>query len=192
VIAKPCNPGLTLTLLLGILAASPHCQAAESTTHLTIAQACYCKRTFWQEHHQPPCTAVQQIITRQKMSRSSQQLQINCTSRNPWSKAFTQHAPVVHACPRAASTLVSARLSLAAAAVKAELQDQHTHQHIQQQWQQAFPVVSSKRQLLAFGCACCLSLQAQQQLPAAADSGQFTYAGAQTTMRYPLCCIWCT
>jgi hypothetical protein len=35
----------------------------------------------------------------------------------------------------------------------------------------------SKRQLLVFGCAYCLSLQTQQLLPAAADSGHFTYTG---------------
>lgn len=39
----------------------------------------------------------------------------------------------------------------------------------------------SKRHLLAFGCACCLSLQAQQHLPAAADSGYYSYEGAQRT-----------
>jgi hypothetical protein len=38
----------------------------------------------------------------------------------------------------------------------------------------------SKRQLLTFGCACCLALQAQQQQPAAADSGHFSYSGAHT------------
>jgi hypothetical protein len=38
----------------------------------------------------------------------------------------------------------------------------------------------SKRQLLTFSCACCLALQAQQQQPAAADSGHFSYSGVDT------------
>lgn len=46
----------------------------------------------------------------------------------------------------------------------------------------------SKRQLMAFGCACCLSLQTQQQLPAAADSGQFSYDGAGGPTHWPGVC----
>lgn len=125
-----------------------------------------------------------------RLSSHQPRVRSNRISSNVHLPICTQHAHVVHACPRAASTPGSARLSTATAAVKTDcLQDQQMPQRPPQQQQQALPITFSKRQLLAFG-ACCLSLQAQQQLPAAADSGHFRYAGAQAATHHPLYCIW--
>lgn len=76
---------------------------------------------------------------------------------------------------------------MAARAAQHQQAPQH-HPAAAEQQSAAAAINVSKRQLLAFGCSCCLSLYTQQCQPASAYSGSFSYAGAQGPGNWPGAC----
>lgn len=98
-------------------------------------------------------------------------------------KRLAATAAVVHHAATTSTRISSSTASKApaveapTAAAPASPDGQHAPTAAAPQQQQG--IKFSKRQLLTFSCACCLSLQAQQRLPAAGDSGHFSYEGEQ-------------
>lgn len=186
---NPCTPGITVCQLQATRL-GPLCQSMpiDSQTNRNTHQALNCR-----SQHHSVCTSLNRA---DHLPADMMHTSLNPHFRTQYNKHYSgekQRPAALSASRRRhhthVSTVRTARPSTTTAAVPPSKNVQPLQQQVvEQEQQQTINVNVSKRQLLAFGCACCLSLQAQQQSPAAADSGHYSYEGGQEHGPALQCC----